>query len=119
MLRDNIAAGIEKIRSIDGISACAIVSRDGIIAGKYFDRDLNEQWFGALLATLLASAESAGNLLHFRDAGVVTIQAETEAIIIIGAGERFLVGVIAQGKTDTRRIASEVGAAAKELGQVI
>ena len=63
MLKDKIAAFIEKIRSIDGVTACALVSRDGIIAGKYFDREFNEPWFGALAATLLASAESAGNLI--------------------------------------------------------
>ena len=46
MLKDKIAAFIEEIRAVDGVTACALVSRDGIIAGKYFDRDLNEPWFG-------------------------------------------------------------------------
>lgn len=119
MLKDNIAAGIEKIRAIEGVEACAIVSRDGIIAGKYFDRELNEPWFGALLATLLASAESAGNLLHFNDTGVVTIQTKSEAIIIVGAGERFLVGAIMQHNPDTNQIAHQIRETADEIGQVI
>ena len=39
MLKDKIAAFIEEIRAVDGVTACALVSRDGIIAGKYFDRE--------------------------------------------------------------------------------
>ena len=36
MLKEKISAFIEMIRSIDGVAACALVSRDGIIAGKKF-----------------------------------------------------------------------------------
>jgi len=48
MLKEKISPIIDKIRSIAGVEAWAIVSSDGINAGKYFDRELNEPWFGAL-----------------------------------------------------------------------
>ena len=76
MLKDKIAAFVEKIRAVEGVTACALVSRDGIIAGKYFDRDLNEPWFGALAATILASAESAGNLIGMKSLGTVRSSAQ-------------------------------------------
>jgi len=53
MLKEKISAFIETIRSIDGVAACALVSRDGIIAGKSFDRELNEPWFGPSLQQYL------------------------------------------------------------------
>ena len=60
MLMDMIATIVGKGQAIDGVAACALVSRYGIIAGRSFDRNLNELWFEALMATIHASAESAG-----------------------------------------------------------
>ncbi|MDD1701997.1 MAG: roadblock/LC7 domain-containing protein [Methanoregula sp.] len=119
MLKDNISAGIDKIRAINGVAACAIVSRDGIIAGKYFDRELNEPWFGALSATLLASAESAGTVIHMHNLGAVTIQADNADIIVLGAGENFLIAAILEGNADLNRVVSDARIIAKEIGQVI
>ena len=66
MLKEKISEFIDTIRSIEGVAACALVSRDGIVAGKYFDRDLNEPWLGALLATILSSAESVGGIIRMK-----------------------------------------------------
>ena len=60
MIKEKISECIDMVRSIEGVAACALISRDGIIAGKYFNRDLNEQWSGALLATLLSSVLAIG-----------------------------------------------------------
>ncbi len=72
MLKEKISAFIDKIHSIDGVAACALVSRDGIISGKYFDREVNEPWLGALSATILASAESLGSIIKSRAIQSVT-----------------------------------------------
>ena len=53
MVKEKISEFIGMIRSIEGVALCALISRDGIVAGKYFGRDLNEPWLGALLASLL------------------------------------------------------------------
>ena len=89
MLKEKISAFIDKIRSIDGVAACALVSRDGIISGKNFDRELNEPWFGALSATILASAESVGSIIRCKSLQSVTIQAQETSILIMGPGKIF------------------------------
>ena len=66
MLKEKISAFIDKIKAIEGVSACALISRDGIIAGKFFDQEINEPWFGALSATILASAESVGSIIRLK-----------------------------------------------------
>jgi len=104
MLKEKISAFIEQVQSIEGVAACALVSRDGIIAGKHFDRDLNEPWFGALSATILASAESVGSIIHAKSLGSVTIRAENSSIIIMGAGENFLIAAIISDSADPTRI---------------
>ena len=104
MLKEKISAFIEQIQSIDGVAACALVSRDGIIAGKHFDRDLNEPWFGALSATILASAESIGSIVKMKSLGPVTIRAEGSSVVIMGAGENFLIAAIISDIADHSKI---------------
>jgi predicted regulator of Ras-like GTPase activity (Roadblock/LC7/MglB family) len=100
MLKEKITTFVERIRSIKGVAACALVSRDGIIAGKFFDRELNEPWFGALSATILASAESVGSIIKMKAPESVTIRAEDTSIIVMGAGDNFLIAVILEEKAD-------------------
>jgi hypothetical protein len=119
MLKDKIAAVIEKIRAIDGVNACAIVSRDGIIAGRYFDRELNEPWFGALAATILASAESVGNIVGIKSLATVSILSADSSVIVMGAGEHFLIAAILKSDAKKEEICSRINAIAVELGRTI
>jgi uncharacterized protein len=119
MFADKRAAFIEKIRVIDGVTDCALVSRDGIIQGKHFNRDFNESWFGALSATLLASAESAGHLLDMEDLSSVTIQAAGSSLVVMGAGEHFLIAAVLNGTAQKDDVASRICAVAAEIGEVM
>jgi uncharacterized protein len=119
MLKEKIASFIEKIKSIDGVAACALVSRDGIISGKSFDRDLNEPWFGALSATILASAESAGNIIRTKSIDSVTIRTHDSSIMIMGAGEHFLIAAIIKDKADDEKIRDQMLVLATKISQVM
>ncbi len=119
MLKDKIATFVGKIQAIDGVAACALVSRDGIIAGKSFDRDLNEPWFGALAATIFASAESAASIIKMKSMEMVTIRAPACSIVVVGAGENFLIAAIVKDKTDHEKVCRHMLAVAKEIGRVL
>ncbi|MFA6363942.1 roadblock/LC7 domain-containing protein [Methanoregula sp.] len=119
MLKDKIAVFIEKIRAIDGVTGCALVSRDGIITGKYFDRELNEPWFGALAATILASAESAGTLIGIKSLSAITIRAADSSILVMGAGDHFLIAAVIKGTVKQDVVCSHIGAVASEIGRVM
>lgn len=119
MLKEKISAFIDKIHAIDGVAACALVSRDGIISGKKFDRELNEPWFGALSATILASAESVGSIIKSRILISVTIRAQDTSIIIMGAGENFLVAAILSDKADPIKVHAEMLAVAQKIGEAM
>jgi len=119
MFKDKIAGFIEKIQAIDGVSSCALVSRDGIIAGKYFDLKLNEPWFGALSATILASAESAGHLLGMKNLSAVTVRAADSSMVVMGAGEHFLIAAVLKGTAKQDDVSSRICAVAAEIGQVM
>ena len=119
MLKEKVSAFIDRIHSINGVAACALVSRDGIISGKYFDRELNEPWFGALSATILASAESLGNIIKSRSMLSVTIRAQETTIIIVGAGENFLVAAIIRDNADPAAVHAEMLAVAQKIGEAM
>jgi uncharacterized protein len=119
MLKEKISAFIETIRSIDGIAACALVSRDGIIAGKHFDRDLNEPWFGALSATILASAESVGSIIKMKSMESITIRAKETSIVVMGAGENFLVAVILAESADLEAVHAALLPVVKKIGEAM
>ncbi len=119
MLKEKISGFIDKIRSIDGVAACALISRDGIISGKFFDRELNEPWFGALSATILASAESLGNILRSKSLPSVMIQNEDTTILLVGAGENFLLATILRDTADKNTVRTEVLAIAQNIGDAL
>jgi hypothetical protein len=119
MLKEKISAFIDKIHSIDGVAACALVSRDGIISGKYFDRELNEPWFGALSATILASAESVGSIIRSGSILSVTIRSKDASIIIMGAGENFLIAGIIRDNANPDKVHAEMLDMAQNIGEAI
>ena len=119
MLKDKIAPFVGKVQAIDGVAACALVSRDGIIAGKSFDRDLNEPWFGALMATIHASTESAVSIIRMKSVESATIRAPACSIVVMGAGEHFLIVTIVRDKPDPEKVYRHLLTVAKEIGQVL
>ena len=119
MLKEKISVFIDEIKAIEGVSACALVSRDGIIAGKFFDQDMNEPWFGALSATILASAESVGSLIKLKTLESVTIRAQDTSVVVMGAGENFLITAIVRHKTDADKVHTEMQTLAKKIGEVM
>jgi hypothetical protein len=119
MLKEKISVFIDKIKAIEGVSACALISRDGIIAGKFFDQDMNEPWFGALSATILASAESVGSIIRLKTLEAVTIRAPDASVIVMGAGENFLITAIVRDKTKADKVHTEMHEVAKKIGEVM
>ena len=90
MLKEKIAGIIENIRGMEGVKLCALVSRDGIMLGRYAVGDFNEAWFAAMCATLLASAESAAVIVKIQSPEMVTIHSADGVLIIMGAGEKII-----------------------------
>jgi len=117
MLKVKIFAFIDRVCLIEGVAAVALVSRDGIIAGKYFDREINEPWFGALSATILASAESIGNIIRMNSLESVTIRAPESSILVMGAGENFLIAAIIKDNADPVRVHDQMLVVAKAIGE--
>ena len=117
MLKKKISKLIDMIRSMKGVTACALVSRDGIVAGKYFDRDLSEPWFGALLATILSSAESLGGIIRMKSLESIAIRARETSVMVVDAGENFLIAPIINDRTNPLNVQRQILAFVKTIGE--
>jgi len=96
-----------------------MVSRDGIIAGKSFDRDLNEPWFGALTATILASAESVGSIIKMKSMMSVTVRGQDSSVLVMGAGENFLIALILKDTADQESVHVALLPVAKKIAEAM
>ena len=117
MVKVKISGFIDTIRSIDRVAAYTLVSRDGKVAGKYFDRDLNEPWQGALLATILSTAESVGGMIRMKSLESISIHAPDTSVKVIGAGENYLTAAIISDRKDPVTIQKQMLAVAKTIGE--
>lgn len=110
MVKEKISEFIDRIRSINAVAACAPVSRDGIISGKYSGchLHLNEPWFCALSATILASAESAAGIIWSRPQQGITVRATCNPVINAGDWEHSLTALIVRDTADPATIHAEV-----------
>ncbi len=98
MLKERIAEFVEEVRAIDGVDGCALISKDGIMIGKSFPREISEKWFAAMSASVLASAESAASIIGITPPVHIMIGAREGRILIHDAGEKLLlVAVLAEG----------------------
>jgi uncharacterized protein len=116
-LRDRTQSYIGDIRSIDGVTACALVTVDGCIMGHHFPREGSApQLFAAMSATILASAETAAGVIGIRDPASITVSAEDATIIVIKAGHRALITAVVDMSADIPSVHGRLVEIATRIG---
>ena len=71
------------------------------------------------MATIHASAESAVSTIRMKSVESVTVRAPACSIVVMGAGENFLIAAIVKDKTDHEKVYRHLLPVAKEIGQVL
>jgi predicted regulator of Ras-like GTPase activity (Roadblock/LC7/MglB family) len=98
---ENAQKYIDEIRSVVGVVACALVSCEGLVMGKYFqDGGLSSSLFAAMSATVLASAEATCGSAHVQRPSMVTIIATDAVIVIVSVGEAALITAVIDKSAD-------------------
>jgi len=115
MLKEKVNAYIGKIRAIDGVKGCALISRDGIMLGQSIEGDFNEPWLAAMCATLFASAESASGILGIPSPEDVWVRGGDSSLVVLGAGEKVLVVVVGKRGLESMEGARRLEAIAREI----
>jgi len=116
MLKEKVNMYIGKIRAIEGVRGCALISRDGIMLGQSMDGDFNEPWLAAMCATLFASAESASGILGIPPPEDVCVRGGGSSLVVLGAGEKVLVVVVGRSSFERTEGARTLEAITMEIG---
>jgi len=117
MLKEKIKVYIEKIRAIEGILGCALVSRDGIMLGRSMEGEFNEPWLAAMCATLFASAESASGILKMPPPDAVSVMIGGNAVIVLGAGEKLLIVAVVKSAEERSLATGHLEDIVREIGR--
>lgn len=118
-LKERINRFIKAIMGIEGISACALSSRDGILMGKAFPAEISAPSFAAMSATLLASAEAAASIAHVPPPKRIVATSEGASLMVISAGERTLIAAIFNDAADHEKIYASLTEIAREIAEVL
>ena len=116
MVKEKVKSYIEKIRAIEGVRGCALISRDGIMLGQSMEKDFNEPWLAAMCATLFASAESASGILRIAPPEDVCVHGGASSLVVLGAGEKILVVVVGERGFEHTQGAGELEILATQIG---
>ncbi|HUU75286.1 MAG TPA: roadblock/LC7 domain-containing protein [Methanoregulaceae archaeon] len=116
MLKEKIKGYIEKIDAVEGIIACALISRDGIMLGNGISGEFNEPWFAAMTATLFASAESATSIIKAASPEVVTIGGGDSTLVVMGAGEKILIVAVLNRRHERTHAMDSLEIISREIG---
>ena len=117
MLKERIAEFVEEVSAIEGVDGCALISKDGIMIGKAFPREISEKWFSAMSASVLASAESAASIIGITPPVHIRVDAPDGRILIHDAGEKLLVVAVIAAGPDPEPIAERIEAVARTVGE--
>ena len=120
MLKERIAAYMIEVRAIDGVEGCALVTKDGIMIGRSFPREIQERWFAAMTASVLASAESAAGIVGLPPPVTVQISSDPgRCVLLHDAGEKVLIASVLAEGADPSAIDPQVGEIARRIGEAL
>ncbi len=109
---------VDEVRSIEGIIACALVSQDGFVMGKYFrDDGHTPSLFAAMSATILASAEAAASAVHISSPSSVIVTTADAAILVVYAGSETLITAVVEKSANLMDVCEQIAAIAARIGE--
>ncbi len=117
-MEENAQRHIDEIRSVAGVAACALVSSEGTIMGKYFrEGGLSPSLFAVMCATVLASAEAACGSANIERPSMVAITAADATILIMSVGEAALITAVIDKSADLSTVQTQLLDIAVRIGE--
>ena len=117
MLKERIAGFVDEVRAIDGIEGAALVTKDGVMIGRSFPREISEKWFAAMSASVLASAESAASIISITPPVRIRIDAAGGCILLHDAGDKLLVVAVLAAGAKPEEVVSRLEPLAQRIGE--
>jgi predicted regulator of Ras-like GTPase activity (Roadblock/LC7/MglB family) len=119
MLKERIAGFVDEARAVEGVKGAALVTKDGIMIGRSFPREISEKWFAAMSASVLASAESAASIISITPPVHVRIDAPGGCILLHDAGDKLLLVAVLAADAPADQVAAELEPLAQRIGEAL
>lgn len=99
-LRESMEAALKELEQGGGVSASAIVSRDGLLMCAAMLENIRAETFAAMSATMLGAAETAASELRKGVPERVIVETKDSRLIVTGAGAKaLLIALTSPGAT--------------------
>ncbi len=111
---------IEEIRSISGVVACALVSQDGFVMGKYSrDNGQTPSLFAAMSATIFASAEAAASAVQISSPSSIMVTTADATILVVCVGSEALITAVVEKTANPAAVCEQLTTVAVKIGEEI
>ena len=107
------------LKNIGGVEACAAASRDGLLIRAIMQKELYVDSLAAMSATILGAAETATTQVAKGVPNRVIVETDYGRLIVIGAGPKALLILLAGQDTGLGLILLELEKSAKKLKDIL
>lgn len=107
------------LKNVGGVIACAAGSRDGLLISSIMHNEQFVESLVAMSATMLGAAETATTQVEMGVPSRVIVESEHGKLIIVGAGNKALLIVLASTQSGLGLILLELEKSSKKLKEIL
>jgi len=113
---EEVLGGLKKV---GGITASAVVTRDGLLVASDVTGEVDAETFAAMTATMTGAAETAISEIQAGSLDRVIVEGETAKIISVGAGSKALLVVLAASDAPLGLVLLKIGDASRKVNKIL
>ncbi len=107
------------LKNVGGVMACAAASRDGLLIRSLMKNEQYVESLAAMSATMLGAAETATTQVEMGIPTRVIVESDTGKLIIVGAGPKALLILLANKNSGLGLILLELEKSAQKLKEIL
>ena len=107
------------LKNMGGVEACAAASRDGLLIRAIIQKELFVDSLAAMSATILGAAETATMQVEKGVPNRVIVETDYGRLVVVGAGPKALLIVLATTDTGLGLILLELEKSATKLKEIL
>lgn len=116
---DMVGKLLTDLKNTGGVEACAAASRDGLLIKANMQKELYMDSLAAMSATILGAAETATTQVQKGVPNRVVVETDYGRLVIVGAGPKALLIVLASQNTGLGLTLLELEKAATKLKEIL
>jgi len=110
---------LSDLKATGGVEACAAISRDGLLIRAIIQKEQMVDSLAAMSATILGAAETATAQLKKGIPNRVIVETDNGILIVVGAGPKALLMLLADPKAGLGLMLLELDKAARILKEIL